>query len=94
MSPQDLITSSHAAAATIGAAVLHLAGALDVVWQFLGATSSFWFPAIAVSAGTIMPEVGMADLGTRLLIAAALLYVAILASRFIDRAAAFIKEKT
>ena len=75
--------------AVIGSAVLSTIGQLAPLWDFLGATSGTWFPLIAVSAGTILPEVGLQQLGSQVLLAAAIVYVAIYADRLYDR----IKER-
>ncbi|MBX0323877.1 hypothetical protein EGH21_12635 [Halomicroarcula sp. F13] len=76
---------------TGGAVILSALGSLglglfDPLWGLLSATSGYWFPAVATTAATILPELGYAELGTKLLVAAAVLYVVILADKGLDRA--------
>lgn len=74
------------------AAVVSVVGQLgfgwfEPVWSLISATSGMWFPAIAVTAGTIFPEVGLKSLGTPVLLAAALLFVAVQLDRLFERIA-------
>jgi hypothetical protein len=71
--------------AVVGSAVLSLVPAFGPVWEFVGATSGTWFPLVAVSAGTILPEIGLQSLGSKVLLAAAIVYVAVYADRLAER---------
>lgn len=76
---------------TAGAVILSTLGQLgvglfDPIWSLVSATSGYWFPAIATTSATILPELGYGDLGTTVLVAAAVLYVAVLLDNGIDRA--------
>jgi hypothetical protein len=61
-------------------------GFIDPLWTFLGATAGLWFPAIAVSAGEILPRLGYAKLAGPLLLGAAILFVTIQVEDLIERA--------
>lgn len=65
----------------------------DPVWGLLATTSGMWFPAIAVSAGTILPELGLSDLGTQVLFAAAILFVTIQLDKGWDRAKKYLRNR-
>lgn len=80
------------ALSAVASLVLSTVGQLAPLWDFVGATASLWFPAIAVSAGTILPNVGFPDLGTNVLLAAGIVYVAVYVDRFADRLIAFIRQ--
>lgn len=62
-------------------------GWIEPVWSLVSATSGMWFPAIAVTAGTIMPEIGLEGIGTPLLVGAAILFVGVQLDRLADRVA-------
>jgi len=68
-------------------------GLVDPAWGLLSATAGMWFPAIAVSAGTILPELGYGEIGTQVLLAAAIVFVAVQLDRLADRASKYIKER-
>jgi hypothetical protein len=58
-------------------------GMLDPAIQFVSATAGTWFPAIAVGSQWVLPQIPAVPdgFGTDLIIAAAVVYVAILLSR-------------
>lgn len=85
MALTDILMHPLTAIATVGSALLAVVPAGAPVWEFIGATAGTWFPLLAVSAGTILPNVGYADLGTTLLVGAGIVYVAVYADRFIER---------
>ena len=68
-------------------------GAFEPLWSLVSATSGMWFPAIAVTAGTIAPEIGFADLGTNVLLAAAIVFVGVQLDRLISRAKTWYNER-
>lgn len=82
---RELVAHPLTGLAVIGSAVLSLVPSLGPIWEFIGATSGTWFPLVAVSAGTIFPEIGLQSLGSKVLLAAALVYVGVYADRFADR---------
>jgi len=72
------------------AAVLSVIGSLGVgliepAWSLLSSTSGLWFPAIATTASTIMPELGYEAWGTRVLLTSAIVFVAVQLDKLIDR---------
>lgn len=94
MEVKELLTSPLTALAFVVSAVGSVGfGLFDPVWGLISATSGMWFPAIAVTAGTIFPEIGLESLGTQVLVAAAVVFVAVQLDRFYDRAAGYIREK-
>lgn len=60
-------------------------GAFDPAWSLISATASIWFPTVAVTAGTILPELGLPDLGTTILLLAASVFVAVQLDRLTKR---------
>lgn len=60
-------------------------GMFEPVWSLISATSGMWFPAIAVTSGTILPEVGLEGAGTAILLGAASVFVAVQVDRLLDR---------
>ncbi|WP_226023220.1 hypothetical protein [Halomicrobium salinisoli] len=60
-------------------------GLLEPAWSLLSSTSGLWFPAIATTASTIMPELGYAQLGTKVLLASAILFVGVQVNKLIDK---------
>lgn len=74
-------------------AVLQVVGVLDPVWSLISATSGTWFPAIAVTAGTILPEFGFGDVGTSVLVAAAVVFVAVQLDKFAEQATEWARER-
>lgn len=82
---RDVILHPLTAGTVVLSALASTLGPLAPLWDFLGATAGTWFPIVAVSAGTILPNIGYGKLGTLLLVSAGVLYVAIYTDRFIDR---------
>lgn len=78
--------------AVILSAVGSLFGFIDPFWSILSATSSYWFPAVSVSAATILPELGYQTLGTRILVAGAVVYVALKIDNGIEKAREYRNE--
>ena len=68
-------------------------GWIEPVWALISATSGYWFPAIATTATTLLPELGYGDLGTNLLIAAAIVFVAVQLDRLVDRVQTFLDNR-
>ncbi|NLV10673.1 hypothetical protein GOC74_12130 [Halomicrobium mukohataei] len=65
----------------------------EPIWGLIVATSSYWFPAVATSSSTLLPELGYGDLGTRLLIAAASVFVAVQIDRLYERAQEYLENR-
>lgn len=85
MNAKDILLHPLSAISVVGSLLLSTVGVFSPVWEFLGATSGTWFTMLAVTAGTILPNVGYPNLGTQLLLAASIVYVTIYADRFLDR---------
>jgi len=60
-------------------------GTFEPVWSLIASTSGLWFPAIATTGSTILPEIGYDTLGTRLLLASALVFVGVQVDRLFDK---------
>ena len=87
MDAKELLTSPLAVVAAVGTFVGSLGfGLIDPAWSLVAATSGMWFPAVSVSAGVILPEIGYGDLGTQVLIAAAIVFVGVQLDRLVERA--------
>ena len=83
---RDALTHPIAALAVIVSAIGQLGfGALEPAWSLLSTTSTYWFPALATSGATILPEFGYPDLGTQILVGAALLYVGVQLDKLITK---------
>ena len=94
MELKELLTNPLTALAVIGSAIGSVGfGLFDPAWGLISATSGMWFPAIAVSAGTILPEIGYGDVGTQVLIAAAIVFVAVQLDKLADRAYKYLKDR-
>lgn len=52
-------------------------GVFDPTWALVSSTANLWFPALATTGATILPELGLPDLGTKILLGAALVYVGV-----------------
>lgn len=85
MDIKELIAHLFTALALLFSGLGSLVGVLDPVWSLVSATSGTWFPAIAVTAGTILPEIGLERTGTVILLGAAILFVSVQIDRLIDR---------
>lgn len=87
MEVSKLLKSPYTALAVVISAIGQVGFAwFDPVWGLLSATSGLWFPIIATTASTILPEIGYDQLGTQLLIAGALLFVGVQLDKLVDRA--------
>lgn len=81
----ELVTHPITGLAVVASAALSLLAPLAPLWDFVGATAGTWFPIVAVSASTILPELGFGNIGSKLLLGAAIVYVAVFADRLYDR---------
>jgi len=87
MNAKELVTHPLTALAVIGSALGSVGFALvEPGWSLVSTTAGMWFPAIAVTAGTILPEIGYGDIGTQVLVGAAIVFVAVQLDRLFDRA--------
>lgn len=87
MNARKLLKSPYTALAVIVSAIGQVGFAwFDPAWGLLQATSGLWFPIIATTASTILPEIGYDQLGTQLLVAGALLFVGVQLDKLVDRA--------
>lgn len=68
-------------------------GAFEPVWGLVSATAGMWFPAIAVTAGTILPEIGLGDAGTTILVTAAIVFVIVQLDKLADRAGEYFDNR-
>ncbi|MFC6757886.1 MULTISPECIES: hypothetical protein [Haloarcula] len=85
MDAQELLQSPYTAVAVIGSALGSIGYLPLDLWTIIIDTSGLWFPAIATMASTILPEFGYESLGTQLLVAGAIVYVAVLLYRMYGR---------
>mgnify|MGYP000716515142 CR=1 FL=1 len=60
-------------------------GWFEPAWALVSSTATYWFPALATSGATILPELGFPDLGTQLLLGAALVYVGVQLDKLVDK---------
>ncbi|QLH83222.1 hypothetical protein [Halosimplex pelagicum] len=60
-------------------------GAFEPAWALVSSTATYWFPALATSGATILPELGFPNLGTQVLLGAALVYVGVQLDRLVDK---------
>ncbi|WP_276258123.1 hypothetical protein [Haloglomus litoreum] len=68
-------------------------GWFEPAWTFISATSSYWFPAIAVSAGEILPRLGYGEIAGPLLLGAAIAFVTVQLDRLKDRAVSWYNNR-
>ena len=68
-------------------------GWVEPVWALISATSGYWFPAIATSSTTLLPEIGYGSEGTTVLVAAAIVFVGVQLDRLIDRVQQFFDNR-
>ena len=80
----DALTHPLTALSVVASAVVATVPALGPVWEFVGSTAGTWFPLVAVSAGRILPEVGLESIGSKVLLGAAIVYVTVYLDRLID----------
>jgi len=65
----------------------------DPLWGLISATSGYWFPAIATTSATILPEIGYDAIGTKLLVGAAVLYVAVQLDRLYEKTRSYLEDR-
>lgn len=93
MELEKLLTSPLTAAAVVLSAIGQLGfGLVEPVWGLVSATAGTWFPAVAVTAGTIFPEIGLGNLGTQVLVAAAVVFVGVQLDRLLDKASDYLED--
>jgi hypothetical protein len=68
-------------------------GWFEPAWGLISATAGTWFPLIAVSTGTILPEIGFEDIATPLLLGAAIVFVAVQVDRLLAKAYGYLKNR-
>ena len=86
MQAKDLIKSPYTALAFVVSAIGQVGFAwFDPIWGLLQATSGLLFPIVATVSSTILPEIGYDQLGTKLLIAGAVLFVGVQLDKLTDR---------
>lgn len=83
---------------TTVAVVLSAVGQLSIgwvepAWALVSTTSGYWFPAIATTATTLLPEIGYGSEGTTLLVAAAIVFVGVQVDRLVDRVQTFLDNR-
>jgi len=94
MDARELLTHPLTLLATIGSLLGSIGfGLLDPVWGLVSTTSGMWFPAVSVTAGVILPELGFGDLGTQLLVVGAIVFVAVQLDRLYDRAKEYLRNR-
>lgn len=94
MELKELLTSPLTALALLLSALGSIGfGLIEPAWGLVSATAGMWFPAIAVSAGTILPEIGYGDVGTQVLVAAAIVFVVVQLDKFADRAIEYLRNR-
>jgi hypothetical protein len=84
--------------AWVSALVTFLSGYLwwfDPLLAFVTTNADVWFPAVSVTLTVVNDRLAVipSDLANNLLIAAALLFVAVLVSRLVDRAVAAFNQR-
>jgi len=95
MELKETLTSPLTVIAAVGSAIgtLGLIGPIEPLWSLISTTSGLWFPAVSVTAGVILPEVGYQSLGTSILIAGAVVYVMVQLDRLVERAQKWSKNR-
>jgi len=92
MNSKEIIKHPATAASVVVTATLQFSGIVPI-WDFVASTSGYWFPALATTGATILPELGYESIGTTVLLASALVFVAVQVDKFADRALRFIRDK-
>lgn len=92
MNAKELVYHPLTALAVVGSTLLAIVPGLAPLWEFLGATSGTWFPLATATGGIVLPNLGLPDLGTQLLLAGGLVYVAVYADRLIDRTRDYLRN--
>jgi hypothetical protein len=94
MNARELLTHPLTLLATVGSLLGSIGfGLIDPVWGLVSTTSGMWFPAVSVTAGVLLPELGFGDLGTQILVAGAIVFVAVQVDRLYDRAAEYLRNR-
>lgn len=82
---------------TAGSGVIAALGSIGFlpfdIWGLVNATSGFWFPLFATLGATLLPEFGYAELGTRILVGAAIVFVVVQLNRLIDRSLEYFENR-
>lgn len=73
-------------------AILQLMGIVPI-WDFVASTSSYWFPALATTGATILPELGYQEVGTTVLLTSAIVFVLVQLDKFADKTIKYLKER-
>ncbi|PSQ06653.1 hypothetical protein BRC92_00340 [Halobacteriales archaeon QS_4_69_31] len=68
-------------------------GLFDPAWALLSSTAGIWFPIGATTGATILPELGYAELGTKILLGSALIYVGVQLERLITKVQKWKQER-
>lgn len=68
-------------------------GLFEPAWGLVSATAGMWFPAVSVSAATILPELGLEREGTLILVAGAVVFVMVKLDQAADRAAEYFNNR-
>jgi len=88
-----IVKSPYTAVAFVVSAIGQVGFAwFDPLWGLLQTTSGLWFPILATTASTILPELGFDQLGTQLLVAGALLFVGVQLDKLVDRVRDYFKD--
>lgn len=91
---KEAITHPLTAGAVVLSAIAQLGfGFIDPLWGLIASTSSLWFPAVATTASTILPELGYEAISTPILVASAVLFVAVQLDRLVDRVQQWISKR-
>lgn len=94
MELKELLTSPLAALALLLSALGSIGfGLVEPAWGLVSATAGMWFPAIAVTSSTLLPEIGYGDVGTQVLVAAALVFVVVQLDKLADRVAEYLRNR-
>jgi len=83
---------------TAGAVLFGAVGQLSIgwiapFWELVSSTATYWFPALATIASTILPELGYSDVATPLLLGSAIVFVAVQIDRLLARVADFVRKR-
>lgn len=94
MDTQELIRHPVTALAVVVSTIGQFGfGWFEPLWGLIASTAGIWFPAIAVSASEIFPQIGLGDIGPTVLLAAAIVFVAVQLDRLADRVAAYLDNR-
>lgn len=85
MSLVELLEAEITGLRALLAGVVTMAGVMAGGFDLLASTAGTWFPMIAVSATAVLPEFGYQQVGERILLLAAFVYIGILGARLVDK---------